>query len=177
MSLSRIALVAAAAACLSLTTGPSSAANPDPNSTGMLSLRANAIVGLWTAAVSVGPCNGNPTNTIQATINYHSGGTLSETNTMPIKGIPNMQGIPGINQRGPGMGTWSYSPRTGQYTLDIRFNWYVDGVYNGYQHIHRSNVIMSADGKQMGGPVHATRYFADGSKYAEFCGSESATRL
>lgn len=177
MSLSRIAIAAAAAACLNLLVTPADAANHDPQSTGMLQLPANNIVGLWTAVVSVGPCNGAPTNNIQATITYHSGGTLSETNAMPIAGIPNMQGVPGNNQRGPGMGTWSYNRRTGQYTLDIRFNWYVDGVYNGYQHIHRSNVIMSADGKQMGGPVHATRYFADGSKYAEFCGSESATRL
>ena len=177
MSPSRIAIAAAAAACLSLLAGPSPAANPDPGASGLLSFRANRIVGLWTAMVSVGPCNGSPTNQILATITYHAGGTLSETNAMPIAGIPNMQGVPGNNQRGPGMGTWSYSPRTDQYTLDIRFNWYVNGVYNGYQVIHRSNVLMSADGKQMGGPVHATRYFADGSKYAEFCGSESATRL
>lgn len=177
MSLSKIVITAIAAASLNLLAAPSGAANRDPSSTGMLQLPANSIVGLWTAVVSVGPCNGNPTNNILATITYHSGGTLSETNAMPISGIPNMQGVPGNNQRGPGMGTWSYNPRTGQYTLDIRFNWYVDGVYNGYQVIHRSNVMMSADGKQMGGPVHATRYFADGSKYAEFCGSESATRL
>ena len=177
MPLFRIAIAAAAVACMSLLAPSTGAASRDPSSTGMLQLPANSIVGMWAAEVSVGPCNGTPGNKMRATIVYHSGGTLSETNTMPISGIPNMQGVPGNNQRGPGMGTWSYNPRTGQYTLDIRFNWYVDGVYNGYQAIHRSNVIMSADGTQMGGPVHATRYFADGSKYAEFCGSESATRL
>ncbi len=177
MSLTKIALSAVAAACLSLLAGPTPAANPDPSSNGLLRLPANRIVGLWTAVVSVGPCNGTPSNQILATISYHTGGTLSETNAMPISGIPNMQGVPGNNQRGPGMGTWSYNPLTGQYTLDIRFNWYVDGIYNGYQVIHRTNVLLSADGNHLGGPVHATRYFADGSKYAEFCGSESATRL
>jgi hypothetical protein len=38
-------------------------------------------------------------------------------------------------------------------------------------------VLLSADGSQLAGPVHATRYFADGTKYAEFCGYEDATRF
>lgn len=153
------------------------AAASDPFSTGSLPVPANRIVGLWSAVVEVGPCNGAPGNRILATINYHSGGTLSETNAMPISGIPNMQGVPGNNQRGPGMGTWKFNPRLGKYTLDIRFNWYVNGVYHGYQVIHRDDVLLSADGKTLAGPVHATRYFADGSKYADFCGYETATRL
>lgn len=175
MYLSRTALCAIAAASLWLCAAPAGAA--DPTLDGRLPVPANRIVGLWSAVVDVGPCNGSPNNRIAATIAYHAGGTLSETNVMPISGIPNMQGVPGNNQRGPGMGTWRYNPRTGQYTLTIRFNWYVNGVYNGYQSIHRDGVLLSADGKTLSGPVHATRYFADGSKYAEFCGSESATRL
>jgi hypothetical protein len=156
-----------------------SCAMPGPAAadSGALPTPANRIVGLWSAVVAVAPCAGGPENRIAATIAYHAGGTLSETNAMPIAGIPNMQGVPGNNQRGPGMGTWNFDPRTGQYSLRIRFNWYVDGVYNGYQDIERTGVLLSTDGRQLAGPVHATRYFADGSKYAEFCGSESAVRL
>lgn len=167
--------LALATILLALSAGPATAV--DPAHTGALATPANGIVGLWSAAVEVGPCGGTPGAPMKAIINYHAGGTLSETNMMPIAGIPNLQGVPGINQRGPGMGTWSYSPRTGQYTFDLRFNWYVNGVYNGYQAIHRPGVVISADGNTMSGPIQATRYFADGSKYADFCGRETATRL
>lgn len=175
MYLTKTALAAFAAAGLWLAAAPAGAT--DPTLDGRLPVPANRIVGLWSAVVEVGPCGGTPSNRIAATIAYHAGGTLSETNVMPISGIPNMQDVPGNNQRGPGMGTWSYNPRTGQYTLDIRFNWYVDGVYHGYQLIHRPGVMLSADRNTLSGPVQATRYYANGSKYMDFCGRETATRL
>lgn len=171
----RTVLLAAIVTSLWLAAAPASAG--DPFTTGSLRTPASRIVGLWNAVVEVGPCGGVPGNRVAATINYHSGGTLSETNTMPISGVPNMQGVPGLNQRGPGFGTWAYNPRTGKYRLTLRFNWFVDGYYNGYQQIERNDVVMSHDGKALTGPVRATRYRADGSKYAEFCGTETATRL
>jgi hypothetical protein len=158
-------------ACAAL---PATAA--DPALTGALPTPANRIVGLWEAVAEVGPCGGTPGNRIAATITYHAGGTLSETNTMPIAGIPNLQGVPGNNQRGPGMGTWKYNPVTRQYSLSFRFNWFVNGVYHGYQQIERTGLLLSTDGQLLSGPVHATRYLADGTRYAEFCGRETAVR-
>lgn len=144
---------------------------------GAMQMPANRIVGLWHAVGAVGPCGGTPSGGIQANVVFNAGGTLSETNTMPLAGIPNLHGISGLHTRGPGFGTWSYNPTTNTYTIDFRFFWFVNGYYHGYQSIHREGVTLSADGLELSGDIRAARYLANGTKYMEFCGSEVSERL
>jgi len=65
---------------------------------------------------------------------------------------------------------------TGQYHQVVRFDWFLDGAYDGYQTVHRT-FLMSTDGHHVSGPITTTRYNADGSVRALFCGSAMSTRL
>jgi len=138
---------------------------------------ANRIVGLWSALGFVGPCGAPPTNPINAIVVFHAGGTLSTSDTLPATGgVPNLHGITGLNTRGPGYGRWSYDPTTQRYHVLFRFNWFVNGVYHGYQQVERE-VTLSTDGLELSGDIQAARYFADGTKYIDFCGAEISDRI
>jgi len=167
--------IPAAALAVSLATFATPAGASGPASSGTQGLHASRAVGLWKASALVGPCGGTPAP-ISALSVFHAGGTLSETNAMPPAGIPNLHGIPGSHTRGPGYGTWSYDHRTGRYTATFRFNWFVNGFFHGYQVVKRE-MLMSGDRSTLAGPVRAARYLANGDKYADFCGTETATRL
>ncbi|MCJ0826787.1 hypothetical protein MQC88_12630 [Luteimonas sp. 50] len=163
-----------AAALVTLAAGPAPAGNPATD--GALATRANRIVGLWDNYAYVGPCDGTPGPAQRQLLMYMTGGTFLDNSRFPPQGMPNLAGIPGIHQRSIGVGTWSYSPQAGSYTLDQRFDWYVDNVYNGYQVVHRT-ILLSNDGNSAEGPVTTTRYAADGSVIVELCGSASSTRI
>ena len=149
-----------------------------PGVTGAHSVLANRIVGTWAGQVLLGPCT--PDATYAPPLTYmnvlHSGGTVTETNTMPQTGIPNLHGIPGLHTRGPAFGTWSYNHNTGKYRIKMRFYWFVDGVYNGYQSADRE-ALLSSDGKMVAGPVRAYRHLPNGDVIRSFCGQESARRF
>ena len=139
---------------------------------------ANRIVGLWTTQAAVRPCGSNlPLSPARNTILFHAGGTvLANPLAAPAAGFPNVAGIPGIHQRGQDLGTWSFNPLTHQYTVKLRFDWYVDGLYHGYSTVDRT-ILLSNDGKQAFGPVRVTRYRTDGSIIGEVCGEAVSTRL
>lgn len=144
---------------------------------GVPNVPANRIVGLWTNQATVRPCGSSqPFNQVMSTILFHAGGTAVANLDSPIGGIPNIAGIPGIHQRGPDAGTWSYDFRTHQYSLKLRFNWYVDNRYHGYSTVDRT-VLLSNDGKQTSGPIRVTRYTADGAVIGAQCGEVVSTRI
>jgi hypothetical protein len=146
-------------------------AQQSPARTGSLSVPANRIVGLWTTDASVSPCGSGQTPTPQRinTLLFHSGGTLTENPLGPPGGD-------GQNQRSTGLGTWTYSPQTGQYALRLRFDRYINGAYVGYTTVHRS-ITMSGNGQQAAGPVRATFHAADGSVLFQLCGNAVSQRV
>lgn len=144
---------------------------------GVPNVPANRIVGVWTNQASVRPCGSSlPFSPIRNTMLFHAGGTAVANLELPLAGIPNVAGIPGIHQRGPDLGTWSYNPLTHQYTTKLRFDWYVDGLYHGYSTVDRT-ILLSNDGNQASGPVRVTRYRTDGSVIGAVCGDVQSTRV
>lgn len=76
---------------------------------------ANAIVGTWLVSGAVAPCGTDiPPTPIRALVAFHAGGTLTDTNDFPIAGVPGPFGL--SRRNGPGLGTWSYNPRTRTYS-------------------------------------------------------------
>jgi hypothetical protein len=138
------------------------AALADPGTTGALNVPANRIVGLWSTAAMVGPCDGAPVIPVTNTLLFHAGGTLNEN-------------IPPTSDRNPGMGTWSYKGNDG-WRLRLRFDRFSDGVPTGFTIVDRA-LSMSADGRELTGPVRATFYATDGSVVQELCGEGTSTRL
>lgn len=160
---------------LAATLLPMTAHAVDPVTTGALPVPANRIVGAWDNAAYVGPCGGTPSpNPARQTVVFHAGGTFLDNSRYPPQGIatPN-----GTMQRSIGVGTWEYSPRTGQWSLEQRFDWFKNNVYDGYQVIQRSAILLSGGGASMAGPVHVYRYDAAGTLVLEQCGTATATRL
>ncbi|WP_119717109.1 hypothetical protein [Cognatilysobacter tabacisoli] len=152
-------------------------AGADPARDGALAVPANRIVGAWDGTGLVQPCgSGLPFRTVRNTIVFQAGGIVVENARFPPNGVPNVQGVPGITQRSIGLGTWSYNPATGQYAMQLRFDYFVDGAYHGYGVVERT-ILLSNDGTQNAGPVRAVRYRPDGSIVAEECGTGSGVRI
>lgn len=144
---------------------------------GTAHLRGNSLVGLWSSQGEVRPCGTTlPPSITRNTILFHAGGTLTEIARFPLDGVPGVYGVPGNNKRGTGLGTWDYNPRTHEYLVSLQFDWYVDGMYHGYQTVERS-IHLDGSGDQGEGPVTTTRYGIDGSVIAESCGTAVSTRL
>ncbi len=167
---------------LALALAPLSLAAPAAGAVDLLrhgapNVPANRIVGLWSTQAATRPCGSNlPLSPLRNTILFHAGGTVLANSRFPLAGIPNVAGVPGINQRGQDLGTWSYNPVTHQYTLKLQFDWYVDGLYHGYQTVNRT-ILLSNDGQQASGPVRSTRFSAAGAVIADVCGEALSTRL
>lgn len=171
----RLSLLAIALFPLSFASVPASAV--DLLHHGVPNLPASRIVGLWTTQAAVRPCNSNlPLSPARNTILFNAGGTVVANLEWPVTGTPNLSGIPGIHERGPDLGTWSFNPMTHQYTIKMRFDWYVDGLYHGYSMVDRT-ILLSNDGKLASGPVRVTRYKDDGGLIVAFCGDAVSTRL
>lgn len=151
-----------------LTVATSALAESGPASTGALAVPANRIVGLWTGVGFVSPC-GTPMPTqpsLRTTLAFSAGGTLTELPRFPPASA---------SERTFALGTWSYDPVAGRYEARFRFDWYVNGVYNGYQVVERE-MLLSNDGQQLAGPVRSTRYSTDGSVVLEVCGTGVSNR-
>lgn len=154
-----------------------STAAAGPANSGALGVPANRIVGLWATEAAVGPCGTFPaTIPIRNTLLFQAGGTVVENPRSPPGGAPNVFGVPGINQRGQALGTWSYDPSTDSYSMFLRFDWFVDGAYHGYMTVDRE-IWLSADHQYFFGPVRSTRYTAAGVLVAEVCGDAVSQRL
>lgn len=139
---------------------------------------ADRLVGLWSTEIHVSPaaCTpGAPRPALSGrnTMIFNSGGTLVENPQVTPPGVPGAAQV-----RTFGIGKWSYSPRTGQYKVWLRFDWYAsaDGAYLGYQVVDRS-LLLSNDRNRAFGPVISTRYAPDGSIVAKVCGEGISKRL
>jgi hypothetical protein len=167
-------LIAAALAAL-LAAGPASAVDPLHN--GALATPANRIVGLWTTDGMVSPCGtALPPTAVRNTLLFEAGGTVVENPRFPPQGANGAFGVAGINQRGNGLGTWSYDPADHLYTLHLRFDWYVNGAYHGYQTVDRE-MRLSSDGMQVSGDVTSTRFAANGTPLISVCGAAVSDRI
>ena len=142
-------------------------AGGDPATNGAITTPANRVVGMWLTDIEFGPCGGPIVVRGSATVVYSPGGTVVENPRAPAGSA---------TQRSMGLGVWSYSPLTGHYSQRLQFDWFVNGAYNGYQTAERQ-ALMSADGKQLAGPIRSVRYAANGGVMFEVCGSATSTRL
>jgi hypothetical protein len=156
----------AIAACLA----PCTALAGGPATTGALATPANNIVGLWTVAASVRPCNNpaDPPMNVSNTLLFHAGGTVTENPSV----LPKVAGA----GRSFGIGTWSFDPNTGRYAGMLRSDNYFDGVYTGYQTVDR-DIALNADATTAAGSVVVTIYDANGNQLVQLCGSTTSTRL
>lgn len=154
-----------------------SALAADPHRDGALRVPANRIAGVWSNLAMMGPCGGTPGGQLRQTIVFHAGGTFLDNSPFPPGGMPNVNGVIGLNQRSIGLGAWSYNPLTGQYYLKQRFDWFVNNQYHGYQVVERTNTLLSNDDKTLTSGVHTVRYAANGAVIVELCGSAVSQRL
>ncbi|MFC5579196.1 hypothetical protein ACFPOA_14375 [Lysobacter niabensis] len=161
------------AACL-LASAPALAGGPA--TTGALATPANRIAGIWSNVANVGPCGGSPVETNRQTLAFGAGGSFLDNPRFPPAGVPNIAGIAGTHTRSFGIGSWTFNPTTGVYTLDQRFDWYVNGLYHGYQVVRRT-ILLSNDGNQGAGPVQTARFDAAGAMLLQLCGSAVMTRV
>lgn len=149
----------------------------DPTHEGALAVPANRIVGLWSTEAATRPCgSGLPLSPLRNTLLFNAGGTLVESPRFAPAGVPGVSGVAGINQRGQALGTWSFNPLTGRYAVHLRFDWYVDGQYHGYQTVDRT-ITLSADNSAAVGSIQSTRYAANGSVILSVCGDAMSERL
>ncbi len=150
----------------------------DTDSLVLLVPPANRLVGLWTTDIHVSPaaCTpGGPPPPLfgRNTIVFDAGGTLVENPQVSPPGVPGAAQL-----RTFGLGKWSYNPRTTQYKVIVRFDWYAsaDGAYLGYMVVDRT-ILLSQDRNRAFGPVTATRYAPDGSVVLKLCGDAVSNRL
>lgn len=163
-----------ATAMLAFASTTASAAGPGQDSA--WGFMANRIAGVYTTQAQVRPCGSSlPFSPVANTLTFNAGGTVTENAPFPPDGIPNVYGVPGNNKRSFGLGKWSYNFLTHKYSMTLRFDWFVDNAYNGYQVVERE-ILLSNDGRQATGPVHTTRYALDGSIVADLCGTAVSTR-
>ncbi len=134
---------------------------------------ANRIVGLWESLGLVGPCDGVAGTTIRNTLLFNAGGTLVENPRIGQDGIPNAAGT---YWRGQALGTWVYDRSKRIYFINLRFDNYVNNVYNGYSIVERE-ITLTNRGMLASGPVRSTRYFLDGTLPVAVCGQATSTPL
>ena len=148
-----------------------------PAASRVKSVPADRIVGLWSSEGETRPCGSTlPFVPTRNSILFQAGGTVITSPQFPPGGVPNVYGVLGINQRSQDMGTWSYDPLTREYTIKLRFDWYVDGQYHGYQTLDRT-LALNTQGDAGIGTVHSTRYTAEGNVIIEVCGDAISERL
>ena len=140
----------------------------------------NRILGLWESDALVGICvNGvpqAPLNPIRNTLLFHAGGTVVENPRGAPSGTPNVAGIPGIYQRNQALGTWAYDHRTRTYYLHLRFDNFVDGVWDGWSTVDRE-MVLTQRGMFATGPVTSTRFRANGMVHNVVCGNANGKPL
>ena len=169
--------IAAASSCAADSVAP---ANAETSSQSISSRNnpANQLVGVWTTSAAVQSCdspNPLPPPSPNNVLTFHAGGTASELTLFPPTGVPNVYGVTGLNWRSNGTGVWDYLPSRHEYMLSLRFNWFVDGAYNGYQVVDRV-MVMDDSGKHLSGQVQTTRYGADGKVIVTLCGTGISDR-
>lgn len=152
------------AVTLAVLAGNAAAQPHTPAFNGLLPVPANRIVGLWAPTVTVGPCQGGPTQTLVNFSTFHAGGTLSENNASPP------------TTRGPAQGVWQYLGR-GQYKTRFQFFGFLpDGTFDGVRDI-RTTTVLNAHATQYTATVYARILNPDGTLRVALCGSAVGERV
>jgi hypothetical protein len=138
--------------------------------------RGDRIVGLWGTEATVGPCDVKPVTPIRNTLLFHAGGTVVEIPRFGPNGVPTGPNNTLIYQRGQALGTWVYDRSKRIYYIHLRFDNYVDNVYNGYSTVDRE-ITLSNRGMLASGPVRSVRYRVDGTELSAVCGQATSTPL
>ncbi|HEY8586279.1 MAG TPA: hypothetical protein VIL60_06055 [Rhodanobacter sp.] len=138
---------------------------------------AGRIVGTYETSGGVSVCGSTfPPNPVGNTLMFHAGGTVTESPRFAPTGAQGVFGLPGVFTRTIGLGTWSYNPITRSYSMRLRYDFFIDGIYYGFGTVDR-DIKLSADGNQASGPVKASVYTAGGSTIVDLCGQVVSTRL
>ena len=138
---------------------------------------ASRIVGAYQTDADVRKCGTTfPLNHVTNNIIFNAGGTVIESPRFPPVGDYNGFGIPGLFTRTIGLGTWSYNPAKRSYSMSLRYDYFVDGVYYGMGTVDR-DIVLSADGKLASGPVKSSIYTTAGSTIVDLCGDAVSKRL
>lgn len=144
-----------------------------PSTTGAPATKANRIVGTWALSGSVSgancvPASSGPAGQPRGYLMYHAGGTITEVPRLPFSTAPSPRTI--------GVGNWHYDPSSDTYYVTFRFDWYANGVLQGYQTVDRE-IKLDASGNSLSGPAVSVRYLDNGTEVYSQCGSGTATRL
>lgn len=123
------------------------------------------VEGVWEGAVILKDCtSGTTLATFRGSQVFHSGGTMSDTNSLPTAG------------RGPGFGTWVRHGAT-SYTGKFRFFTYdVAGVPTGTARVTR-NFTLSADGRTSSSTNTVVFEDLTGAVLRSACGSDAGARV
>lgn len=177
IALAGIAGIAAAAQPPPVATATLRATGASPNLQVVWGWGAERIVGAYQSQAQVRKCGTTfPAMPVVNTMTFQAGGTVTENARFPPVGDFNVFGIPGLFTRTVGLGTWSYNPLTRSYSMSLRYDYFVDGVFHGTGTVDR-DIRLSADGKTASGPVQSAVQTAAGSVIVELCGDAVSTRL
>lgn len=142
-----------------------------------LTWSASRIVGTYHTDAQVRPCGSNaPFQPVVNTMSFNYGGTVLENPRFPPIGAPNAFGIPGQFTRSAGLGTWTYNPRKNNFTMTLRYDFFVDGAFYGTGTVER-DIDLSRDNNTASGAVTVTMYAVDGSVLRKLCGTGVSTRI
>jgi len=158
------------------TTAGATGAGVSPGSLSISGWLASRIVGAYQTEARVRVCgSSDPYETVKNMILFNAGGTVIAQPQLASTGLPGLYG-PGLGTRGPDFGTWFYNSRTNLYSVKLRYETFVDGVFHGAGIVERE-IQLSADDNTAYGRVHVTVLAPDGSKVAEICGTAVSTRF
>lgn len=144
-----------------------------PATTGALATQANRIVGTWRISASVDGANctsgiPGPALAVDTYLMFHAGGTVTELPRIPVTNIP--------TPRTFGIGNWYYDPASGTYYGTLRFDWYANGIRQGYTTVDRE-IRLEANGDAMTGSAVAVRHLENGTEVFSQCGPATGARI
>lgn len=170
----RKSAIAASILAFAATAATATAGAPSPWN---LSWPASRIAGTYQTNAEVRACgSSDPYRTVINTLSFNYGGTVLESPRSPPVGVANAFGIPGLFTRTVGLGSWSYNPRTHKFSMTLRYDFFVDGVFRGTGIVER-DIDLSVDANTASGSVNVVMYNPDGSVLRKLCGSAVSTRL
>lgn len=163
----------AKALLLSLAIAAAPALAGGPSTTGALATPANRIVGTWriTASVDGANCTSGipgPALAVDTYLMFHAGGTVTELPRIPVTNIP--------APRTFGIGTWYYDSASDTYYGTLRFDWYANGIRQGYNTVDRE-IRLGAGADSMTGSAVAVRYLENGTEVFSQCGLATGARI
>ncbi len=165
--------IAARTALLALALATVPALASGPATTGAVASKANRIVGTWFIEASVDGANcatgiPGPPLAVRTYLMFHAGGTVTELPRIGNTAIP--------SPRTFGIGNWYYDPATDTHYGSLRFDWYANGIAQGYATVDRE-IRLDASADAMSGSAVAVRYMENGTEVFSQCGPATGRRI